>query len=132
MKLVGVKKNIIEKLNGVKVEEDDLYKYVQSPNWMKNATPTEILYFFTELELPKSCYDSVYTIPHETKKEMLFDESVYYLKKILIFLGTEDGFHADYICPAFPVDLSLEEQHDIITKLLNKEQNESYEKKRNG
>ena len=125
MELEKIKNNIIKKLNGVKVEENNLMDcFCNIDEEMKTFSPTQWLYNFTELEIPEQYYDSVYYVPIEKDNqytEFVLRGHTVSSTGVLIFLGTENGKEADYVCSIFPFGFSFVEQNRIMTKLLNKE-----------
>lgn len=116
MTLEKIKRNIAEKLKGKKVAEKDLFGFIVNAYGIeKDWSPTKFLFNFTELEMPDKCYDSVYYIP--TKKSDREDIQAPYVKEVLVFLGTEDGKRADYICTVYPFNVSIETMDYIYNSL---------------
>ena len=123
MKLQTVKRNIIEVLKGERVEAKELHRYFCNiKEEMKAFTPSRWLFNFTEIEMPEACLDSVYrVICEKTEKNKKFlEKGLCSATDILIFLGTEDGISADYICSIFPFDTPLETENYIHTVLRQK------------
>ena len=123
-KISDIEKNIFE-LQGIKLEFDTLLKdkekYFQGvEKYLDKMSPCEILYNFTELDVPDECFYSFYYIPTnkpDNYDEFYGDDNCAIPKEVLILIGSSDGEKAEYICPIFP-PIDVKVSNEIMEKIL--------------
>jgi len=114
MTLEKVKKAII-KLKGERISPSQLIDCFENPcEIMESFSPSQWLFNFTEIEMAENFFDSVYRIPIKGNDDGR-KRTCTYAKEYLIFLGTEDGINADYLCSIYPPFVAVEENDRIFS-----------------
>ncbi|MCD8040058.1 MAG: hypothetical protein LUF82_00875 [Clostridia bacterium] len=122
--LIETEKIIMDSLHGEKIEFNDLIKnnrkYFYCKDFGKmysNITASGLLRTFTGIVISEDCVFAIYYIPTEKPKdyELFYKyDNLSVPKEVLIFIASEDGVNADYICPIFTPYINAETQNEIM------------------